>query len=277
LDRKNTMISIILPVWKAAPEYFSSSLKSILDQSYNDLEILIIFQKSHTNLDDKIMNILDGNSDDHRLKIIIRETPAFIDALNLGIQKAEGQFIARMDADDISEKNRFEEQLEFLRTHNFSMVGSQVTSIDEQGNVIGHIDFPTSHDEIRHKIMFHNPFAHPSILLRREVFEKIGLYNPKFEGAEDYDLYFRIISKNFRVGNVPEYLIRLRETPNSLMRGSGWFKKRLRYWQVKRDAVFKHGFTKPSDIAYFSISPLVILLSPKMAIILKNKIAYNRH
>ena len=74
--------------------------------------------------------------------------------------------------------------------------------------------------------MFHNPFLHPSIFFKKDIIKKVGNYNPKFNGAEDYDFYFRIMALNYKVSNIPKFLINLRETNNSIMRGSGWFHNR---------------------------------------------------
>lgn len=265
-----------MPVWKTKPDLLSLCMKSILTQTYTDFEFLIIYQKSFEEVDNQIEQIFNENSDDHRLKIIETKMPGFTNSLNLGLLHSKGEYVARMDGDDISEITRFEEQLNHLKQTKTDLVGSWAYSIAENGNVLGRIETPVSHSDIRKKIMFHNPFLHSSILLRKNIFEKIGKYNPIFEGAEDYDLYFRIIAGNHKVSNIPKYLIKLRETKGSIMRRSGWQKRRLTYLNVKKNAVKNLGFNSFLDRFYYSLTPLTLLLSPKFAFVLKNKIGYHK-
>jgi len=265
-----------MPLRKTNPEFFSSSLSSILNQKYSNLELLVIYEKSDTNVDNYLENIFDENSDDHRLKIIKSKQRGFTNSLNSGIEQSKGQLLARMDSDDISEKNRLEEQISFIKESNNDLVGSWALSISEEGKVLGTIEPPVTHLEIRKKIMFHNPFLHPSILFRKEILEKVGFYNPKFNGAEDYDLYFRVMSENFRVSNIPKFLLRLRETTGSVMRGENWKLQRSIYLNVKKNAMKNLGFSTPRDRFYYYLSTFTRFVSPKNAYLLKKKIGYNK-
>jgi len=102
-----------------------------------------------------------------------------------------------------------------------------------------------------------------SIFFYRSLIKKIGNYNPLYSGAEDYDLYFRAIATNHKISNVPKTLIRLRETENSITRGTQWRKNKLMTWKVKKNAFMNLGFHKSRDFFYFSLTPLTLLLPPK--------------
>ena len=260
---KDNLVSVLLPVWEAKPELLSISIKSILEQTYTNIELLIIYQRSFEQSDTQIEKIFDENSDDHRLRVI-ETKKGFTNAVNVGLEHSRGQYVARMDADDISEKIRFEEQLDYLSKTNIDLVGSWAYSISEGNKIIGKIQPPITNDEIRNKIMFHNPFLHSSIFLRKSVFKKIGNYNPRFEGAEDYELYFRIMSQGYRFGNVPKYLSYIRDAIQSRSRGSEWRKQRSFYIKAKNKAVFNYGFTKPIDIIYYTLTPIAYFMSPKL-------------
>ena len=266
-----------MPVWKTNPLFLKSSLKSILDQTYNELEILIIYQKSQEKIDEKIEQVFNDNCDDSRLKIIETKNNGFTNSLNFGLENAKGEYIARMDSDDISDKTRLEEQINYLKNKNIDLVGSWAYSISENEKILGMIQTPILHSDIRKKIMFHNPFLHPTILFRRSLIKKTGDYNSRFEGAEDYDFYFRVIASKSRVSNIPKYLIKLRETKGSIMRGKGWQQKRKTYLQVKKNAVLNLGFKTPRDLFYYSLTILTLPMSPKVAFFVKRKIGYNKN
>jgi len=265
-----------MPVWRAKPSFLSISIQSILEQKFSNLELLVVYEQSSEKIDESLEKIFEENSDDHRLKIIKSNEKGLANSLNLGLTKAKGQYIARMDSDDISEKNRLEEQISFIKESNNDLVGSWALSISEEGKVLGTIEPPVTHLEIRKKIMFHNPFLHPSILFRKEILEKVGFYNPKFNGAEDYDLYFRVMSENFRVSNMQKFLLRLRETTGSVMRGENWKLQRSIYLNVKKNAMKNLGFSTPRDLFYYYLSTLTRFVSPKNAYLLKKKIGYNK-
>jgi len=267
---ENPLISVVLPVWKTNPSFLTLSIRSILEQDFTNLELLLVYKKSLDQIDSEIEQVFDENSDDHRLRIIYQKEKGFTNSLNLGIREANGNFFARMDSDDISNKNRFQEQLDHLKNTNSDLVGSWAYSISNDGKNLGTIELPTTHHEIRKKIMFHNPFLHPSILLRRSVIETVGNYNPLFDGAEDYDLYFRILAAGFRVSNLPKMLIKLRETNESITRGKKWKKNKLATLMVKKNAVKNLGFDSPLDLFYYSTTSLILLIPPKISYRLRN-------
>lgn len=266
-----------MPVWKTNPLFLRLSLKSILEQSYGKFELLVIYQKSQEEIDAQIEKIFNENCDDPRLKIIEMKDKGFTNSLNFGLEHAKGEFIARMDSDDISDKNRFEEQINHLKNTNDDLVGSWAYSISEKGESLGKIETPISSSDIKKKIMFHNPFLHPTIFFRTSLIKKVGNYDQKFEGAEDYDFYCRVIASNCNVSNIPKYLIKLRETEGSIMRGKGWQKKRKVYWKVKKNAIFTLGFKSSYDLWYFFLTILSLPLTPKMALFVKRKIGYNKN
>ncbi len=276
INLKSDQISIIMPVWKVKAEFLSLSIQSILEQDYDNLELLIMYESSTKKIDDEIMIVLDGFSHDTRVKVIKPKQKGLANALNLGLSEAKGTFVARMDSDDISEKSRLRIQVDFLKKSKEVLVGSWATSISNDGKTIGTIEPPIKHEEIRKKIMFHNPFLHPSICFKKEIIKEIGGYNPNFNGAEDYDLYLRLLSQGYRTSNIPKYLVKLRETDDSVMRGNKWKKLRKINFRVKKNAVKNLGYNNMRDIFYFSLTPLTYLVSPKQSLFVKTKIGYNK-
>ena len=267
------LISVIMPVWKPNLEQFNLAVNSILSQSYSNIEFLIMYKKNDKVLDEQINEIINRNKNDQRLKFHISDK-GFVERLNLGIDLSEGSIIARMDADDISIENRFEEQIKYLRENNYSILGSWVYSISTQGDVIGTIEPPFEPNQIRDKIMYHSPISHSSIMMEKKMLDDIGGYDPKLMGAEDYELYLRAIFNGYKVANIPKYLIYIREEETSLMRNKGWRKSRKSYFQVKTKAILKYRFRKFMDLFYWICTPITFVINPKLAYFMKKKIGW---
>jgi glycosyltransferase EpsE len=267
------LISVIMPVLKPNIEQFTLSLNSILNQTYSNIEFLIIYKKSDKIIDEKIKEIIDEHKDDNRLKFIISDK-GFVERLNEGIKLSEGSIVGRMDADDISTKDRFDEQVKYLRDNNYSILGSWVNSISTNGKMIGTIEPPFEPNKIRKKIMYHSPISHSSIIMDKKMLIDVGGYDSNFLGAEDYELYLRVISKGFKIANIPKYLINIREQETSFMRSKGWKSSRKAYFRAKTKAISEYGFRKFPDLFFWIITPLSFLINPKTAYFMKKKIGW---
>ncbi|MDE2588480.1 MAG: family 2 glycosyl transferase, partial [Patescibacteria group bacterium] len=117
--------------------------------------------------------------------------------------------------------------------------------------------------------MLHCPMLHPSILMDKEIFTKIGMYDPNFIHAEDYELYFRAMFHNYKFGNIPEYLVYIREGKHSRSRGEEWKTQRRYYIKAKNKAMFQYGFNKYYDIFYHIFTPFSYFVSPRIALKIK--------
>lgn len=222
--KQNLIISVLLPTFNC-DKYIREAINSILDQTYKFFELLIIDGGS----DDNTLKIIEEYSDE-RIKLFKNPTGLnLIDSLNYGIQKSCGFFIARMDADDISLKNRFFEQVSYFKKNpKIGMIGTKAYIIDENGKVQNksfNLDNP---DKISWAMHFENQFFHSSIMVKKSILEKFALrygllinenkkliYNKKDEiYAEDYMLW--IILENYcTITNLKSYLIKHRVHRNS--------------------------------------------------------------
>ena len=132
-------------------------------------------------------------------------------SLNLGLDRAKGEFIARMDADDISRPDRLEKEVDYLDSHpSIDIVGSSVRIIDEHGRDQGRFSPPTSDVVIRWQLLFENPIAHPSVLMRKDVILDLNKYNEGSRCGQDYELWLRA-RENHHFSNIPECLLSLRK------------------------------------------------------------------
>ncbi|TRZ48749.1 MAG: glycosyltransferase [Dehalococcoidia bacterium] len=271
------LVSIVMPLYQSNPKYFQKSLSSIINQTYDNLELMLIIDKKDKDIDAEIFNIIEDFKDDHRIRMIVRtKKKGYCSALNNGIRKSSGFFIARLDSDDYCEPNRIERQMDMISDFNLDLVGTWTIVIDENGKKLGELRTPISNQSIRSQVMLHNPFVHSSIIFSRSVVNKIGLYNTLFEGAEDYEFYLRVISKGYLCSSVPEFLTFLRESPNSIMRGRKWIKTRKSYFMAKCEGVTKLGYINGLDLLYTLFSLSTFFITPKNGSIFKKKIGWYR-
>jgi glycosyltransferase involved in cell wall biosynthesis len=210
----NPLVSVILPVYNAET-YIAEAIESILTQSYKNLELILINDGST----DRSLDIMQSYAD-IRIQIISRENRGLVASLNEGIMKAKGKYIARMDADDISLPKRFEEQVAFLEM--YPEVGLCGTAVIIFGDKIkGKIwRLPQSDNRIKSELLFSSALAHPTVMMRRELIEKYGLfYDPAFQHAEDFELWTRF-AEYTDIANLPEPLLKYRVLENSVSRAA---------------------------------------------------------
>jgi hypothetical protein len=193
--------------------YLHEAMESILRQSFCDFEFIIVDDASTDRTRELIFSFNDA-----RVRLIEnREKLGQTRSLNRGLEVASGEFVARQDADDISEPERLAKQVAFLETHHeLALLGTWYKKVDAAGAALGLREVPCKWLEIRWALMFFCPFVHSSVMLRKTaVLEKVGIYNETFAYAQDYELWSRIAAQ-LPVANLPEYLVRFRMSAGSM-------------------------------------------------------------
>lgn len=205
-------ISVIMPIYNGE-KYLNEAILSVLGQTYADFELIAIDDGSN----DTSLEILKNfQKKDQRIKLISRENQGLVKSLNEGIKIANGEYIARMDADDVSMSERFEKQMAFLENNkDIVLCGTWAKKMDANEGEIGEYSTPITDKEIKKNILFHNPFIHPTVMIRKSVFAKVGLYNEYFKHIEDYELWTRIVPR-FKTGNLQEFLLKYRITDDGI-------------------------------------------------------------
>jgi glycosyltransferase involved in cell wall biosynthesis len=207
-------VSVIMPVYNAE-RYLSPAIESILAQTFCDFEVIALDDGST----DSSPEILARYAKQDRRVRVFRRPQATLGALlNEGLREARGDYIARMDADDVSRPIRFEQQLHFLDTHpDVGIVGAQALAISPEGHPIRPLDHPLDHDGIEWDLLSGNGAAlrHPAVMMRADVIRKVGGYSGDLETAEDVDLYLRV-AEVARLANLPETLLEYRYHPSSI-------------------------------------------------------------
>lgn len=226
-------ISVLMPVYNGE-KYLHEAIDSILAQTFTDFEFIIVDDGS-TDATPRILEEYVQN--DSRIRVLTNETNCKLaPSLNIALAAAKAPLIARMDADDWSYPQRFEQQFLFMQEHpETSVLGSSVTFAGTQG---GYYPF-TENNEIRAFMLFGNPMLHPTILMKKQILHDIQGYNSNFEVAQDYALWANL-AKNKAVvfSNLPQPLVRYRErndTPFSTYRKKQKEKTALVIKQVLHD------------------------------------------
>ena len=207
------LISVIMPVYNGE-KYLRQAIESILAQTFSDFEFLIIDDGSS---DGSAEILREYQVRDPRIIVHTqKENAGIITALNNGINLARGEYIARMDADDISLPERLERQVEFLETHpEVSVLSGSIQVIDQQGNRISTRNLPRTKNLIIWSLCFFCPIVHPAVMVRREVLINIGGYRTVWSHAEDYDLWERLSGKT-QFANLPQLILRLRKHKSNI-------------------------------------------------------------
>ena len=202
------LVSVIIPVYNAA-KYVELAVRSIMEQTYRNLEILICDDCSS----DSSLEIIQRLAAEDSRIIVERneENLKIVKTLNKLVSRAQGKYIARMDADDISAPERIERQVQFMDSNPECLFcGTNVLYIDERGKRIGRSHLPTALEDICFFLQFYSTFCHPSVLFRNSVM-KTELYSDDFLLAEDYELWCRLLIKGKGVaGNLQDELISYR-------------------------------------------------------------------
>ncbi len=196
-------VTVLLPIYNAE-NYLRESVDSLLAQSYSDFEIIAVNDGST----DASKNILQGINDP-RLNILDNDgNKGIIFTLNRGIRAARGQYIARMDADDVAKPDRFAKQVDYLDSHpQVALVGTGAYLIDEKGRTFDEWDVQM--ESLDKTILRYCCFIHPTVMFRREAVAEIGGYRDIARHAEDYDLWLRL-SEKYPLANIPESLLKYR-------------------------------------------------------------------
>jgi glycosyltransferase involved in cell wall biosynthesis len=187
-------------------KYLAEAIESILNQTYKNFEFIIVNDGSS----DKSIDIIkEYISKDNRIVLIDRENEGLPYSLNEGISIAKGDYIARMDADDISLPTRFEKQIDFMQKSELDVCGSYIKLFGKNKKEYI-IKYPLNDEDIRFSLLFFSCLAHPTIVFKNKVFDKVK-YNVDYKVTQDYQLWCDIVNADFKIGNIPEVLLNYRE------------------------------------------------------------------
>jgi hypothetical protein len=184
------LVSVVMPMRDAAP-FVERAVSSILAQTMGDFELLVVDDGSSDDGPRLVEELIAG---DRRASLIRSAGHGVVDALNTGCAEARGRYVARMDADDVALTFRFEVQTALLESRrDVGIVGGQMECADDRGRVAWRAVYPVDDAGIRAMIADANPFAHPTVIFRRELLDLAGGFRGNCRYAEDFDLWCRML------------------------------------------------------------------------------------
>jgi hypothetical protein len=220
----NPLVSVLLPVYNC-PKYVGVAIESILNQTFEDFEFLIIDDGSN----DETPEVLKRYNDP-RIRHIRHENCGLAGTLNVGIELALGKYIARQDQDDISLPERLERQFSYMEQHSDCALLGTWAQIMEGDRLVDRFHrHPTAPSAIQYALLLNNPFVHSSVIFRTELARRLGGYttDPSRQPPEDFEFWSRI-ARVATIANLPEILLHYREVPGSMSRqGPSPFRSRL--------------------------------------------------
>ncbi len=253
------LVSVIMGVYNDT-KYLEEAIDSILNQTYTNFEFIIC---NDCSTDKKVQYILNNYRDkDFRIVLINNKTNlGLATSLNNCLSIARGKYIARMDSDDRSLPNRFEEQVNFLENNpQYVVCATGSYYIDKDGE-----RFKSTKESVVRTIDFNDavkksPVMHPTTLILRDVLDKVDGYtvNKYTKRAEDYDLWCKLTHKGYKLANIPNLLFEYREDLEGLKKRR--YKYRIQEAHLKFYWIYQTNM--PIYYYYYSIRPLLVGLIP---------------
>lgn len=250
------LVSVVIPAYNCEA-YVANALESIINQTYTNLEVIIIDDGSS---DETFKIAKSYEKQDPRVKAYKnKENLKIVGTLNSAIAKSRGKYVARMDADDFRMPDSIEKQVAFMEKHaDVVVVGGAIDVCDGDMNLINHRDYPVTDTQIRARLFRYNPFAHPAIMMRAEALKDTPY---TLNWAEDYDIYFRLGLKG-KFANLPTTVLKLRTHPSSVSQSKVSYQEYLTLY-IRLKAVFEYGYVMTKgDKVYFALQLLSKWLMP---------------
>lgn len=204
------LVSFIMPCYNEKKEYFRAAVESVLNQTYRNIELIIILDKPDN-------EILKKEAErfltlDRRVRFYINEKNlGLVGTLNYGIKLVKGQIIARFDSDDIAHPDRIEKQIKYI--DKYDIVSTNFAFISSNGEIIRHRVFPSSENEVKDYLLNNaDCMYHTTWLIKKKVYEALSCYR-NIGPFEDYDLLLRALQEGFKLINISEELNYVRVNP----------------------------------------------------------------
>ncbi len=263
------LVSVVMSAYNTPEEFLTKSIESVLDQSYENFEFIII----NDGADQETSNILISYVEkDSRIKLIIQNNMGLTKSLNRGIMFAKGKYVARQDTDDLWMKNKLKKQIEAInKEKNIVLVGTLCQILNEKFKNIsetipGYAERLNIKDtkDIREALIQFNPFCHASILIDKEIVEKLGYYNDDYRYSQDYELWVRVL-KDYKASIISEFLTQKIFHSNSITGGEKRKKQRLLGMKARSEAM-KNFNSSLKDKIKLKVKYTVIYLFPESII-----------
>ncbi len=199
-------ISVIIPAFNAG-HFLPETLESVLRQTYTDLEVIVVDDGSTDGTADKAKSYLH----DPRVHYIHQENKGVCAARNTGIRKSEGEFVALLDADDVWYPQKLERQVPLFEDDDIGLVYCMIEHIDDDDNVLPHLSWPHPVGATYKDLLYINWIvgSGSSVVIRKDVFDRVGLFDEDLKGLEDMDMWIRIL-RHYKSAYADSVLVKIR-------------------------------------------------------------------
>ncbi len=259
-------ISVIMSEYNTPPDYLRASIESILNQTFKDIEIIIVDDCGRNDLSSIVKEYKDK-----RIRIIKNdENIGLVKSLNKAIAVSKADILARMDTDDVADENRLEEQYNFMINHEeYSVVGTLANEFSKN-NTTGVLGKPG--EKTAKSLAYGDSIIHPSVMMRKKDIQSVGGYK-NYKRAEDLSLWFELVMKGFRLFVIDRVLLNYRVnkedySKRKLKTRGGEIKARLHYYHLTKAPVLAYLVIIKSIVS--SILPTRIVAFFRRKIILKS-------
>ena len=199
-------VSVLMTVYNGE-EFLAQAIGSILNQTFEDFEFVIVDNAST----DTSLEIVESFHDSRIRLVRNMMNLGQTKALNIGLHQSRGEYIARIDADDLALQQRLEMQVRFLEVHpEVAVIGSHVRLIDSEGQYLYTQLFPVMPHDVVWTSLFTTPVAHSAVVMRRDVVREVGGYDENFSRRQDHALWSKLINSGYLVTNLSETLVSIR-------------------------------------------------------------------
>lgn len=204
------LVSVVMATYNEPKQFIEESISSILNQTYSNLELLIADDSSR----EETIEIINyfANSD-ARVRVIRQsQRMGFVHALNTALKEVKGDYIARMDGDDISLPDRFNKQVSYLNSHHdIDVLGGAMNIINEKSEVTSRRNYPSGGIKLLMWMSLRTALGHPSVMFRRKIIDDGFYYNEIMnKGCEDTDLWLRLRNNGYHIANLNDTLVNYR-------------------------------------------------------------------
>ncbi len=254
------LVSVVMATFNESAEYITASIESILNQNYQNWELIIADDSTRL----ETVSVIDSLAGrDNRIFVLRHsERMGFVCALNEGLKRARGKYIARMDGDDISLPDRFQREVDYLERHEeVSVLGGAMNIINKKGKIVSYRNYPQKGMKLLLWSILRNPLAHPTVMFRSAIVQSGMYYDVKQKKAEDIEFWLRLQKNGYQIENLPNTILNYRvEGDLSLKRN----KEQWKYNFIARKKNFNWNHPLCSSLSI--IVSLLFVLAPSSII-----------
>lgn len=241
-------VSIIVPCFNEPPDVLQKSLSSVAAQTFGNFECIVIDESTDPVRAEACRTFCD--SDARFIYVRPSKRLGLSASLNLALEMAKADWVARFDSDDVCTPDRLQDQMQYLASHpDVDVLGGGLEIIDEAGNFLALRSYPAAHEMIARRLQLTTAIAHPTVIYRRDLVARSGGYDISFRFAEDLDLWLRLLNQGACFANLPQTLVYYRQQQTS---------RQTQHWQFNLKARLKNFNTQYLGYRLFGIAAVLV-------------------